>query len=99
LRARLRPANIGSAGDLLRYIIETPLAAVVALWITCLPALYFALYGDIFESARTLAQMTVIVLAYLMVVMAVTLSVVVLISYIMWLREKRRWGVKTGRRR
>jgi hypothetical protein len=99
LRARLRPANIGSARELLIYIIETPIAAVVALWVICLPALYFALYGDIFESAKTLAQMTLIVLAYLLVVMAGTLSISVTISYILWLRQKRRWSVKEGRRR
>ncbi len=98
LRARLRPAGIGSAKDLLVYVIQTPIAAVFALWVICLPVLYFALYGDLFESARTLAQMTVIVVAYLLIVMAATLSVSVTVSYIMWLRQKKRWTSNARRR-
>lgn len=92
-------AGAGSARELAAYIIRTPLAAIFALWAVCLPALYFALYGDLFESAKTLSQMTVIVVAYVMIVMAATLSIAFSISYIMWLREKRRWSPRAGRGR
>lgn len=91
--------SLGSAKELARYIVETPLAAIFALWAVCLPALYFALYGDLIESAKTLSQMTVIVVAYIMIVMAATLSIAFAISYVMWLREKRRWSSRTGRSR
>jgi hypothetical protein len=86
-------ASLGSVGEILTYLAEKPLAAMIALWTICLPLLYFALYGDLVESARTLAGMTVIVLVYLFIFITVLLSASFLIAYLLRIRERRKYGL------
>ena len=84
---------------LLVYLVEKPLVAVAALWIVCFPLLYIALYGDLVQSARTLADMTVTFVIFLMIFIMAMLSVSFLAVCAFELRKHRRFGTNSARRR
>ena len=73
------------------YLVEMPLAAMCALWIICLPLMYFALYGDIGRSISTLGEMTVTFMAFLMVFLAFVVSACMIASYLAHFLLKFRW--------
>ena len=77
--------------DIVNYLVELPFVAVGALWIICFPLMYFALYGDLVQSAGTLAGMTLIFLMFLMVFMAIVVSACLVVSYIAHFVTRARW--------
>jgi hypothetical protein len=91
--------SVDSLKGLLVYLVEKPLSAVVAFWMVCFPLLYIALYGDLVQSARTLADMTVTFVAFLMIFIMTILSVSFLVFYTFELRERRRFGMSSARGR
>jgi hypothetical protein len=91
--------SIDSLKALFMYLLEKPLAAVVALWMICFPLLYIALYGDLVQSARTLAGMTVTFVAFLMIFITAMLSVSFLVYCAFELRRRRHFGTSYGRGR
>lgn len=105
LRSRKRRAaflmrgakSIDSLKALFVYLLEQPLAAVAALWIICFPLLYIALYGDLVQSARTLAGMTVTFVMFLMTFIMVMLSISFLVFCAFELRKRRHFGTSSAR--
>jgi len=87
-----RTAAIGSAKELLAYLVGKPLVAVAVLWIICLPAMYFALYGDLVESAWTLGQMTVVFVFYTALAVVFTLAISFAAWYALSYRTRRKWS-------
>jgi hypothetical protein len=85
-----RAEAVNSLKELLTYITEQPLSAVAALWIVCFPVLYFALYGDLVQSAKTMTEMTVIFVIFLMAFIVTLLSFSYLIALLLELRRRRR---------
>ena len=81
---------MNSLRKLLTYITEQPLSSVAALWMVCFPLLYFALYGDLAQSAKTMAGMTVTFLIFLMAFIVTLLSICFLIALFLELRRQRR---------
>ena len=80
------------------YLVEMPAAAIIALWIICLPLMYFALYGDLSKSVGILAEMTATFLAWLMGFMTVVVSACLIAAYIAHKRTKIRWRKIDSRR-
>ncbi len=107
IRARMRGAaflmrgaeSVDSLKGLLVYLVEKPLVAVAALWIVCLPTLYIALYGDLVQSARTLADMTVTFVVFLMIFIMAMLSASFLVFCAFELRRRGRRGTGSDRGR
>jgi hypothetical protein len=91
--------SIDSLKGLFVYLLEEHLVAVAALWIICFPLLYIALYGDLVQSARTLAGMTVTFVAFLMIFISAMLSVSFLVFCAFELRKRRRFGASSARGR
>ncbi len=85
-----RAEAVNSLRELLAYITEKPLVAIAALWIVCFPLLYFALYGDLVQSAKTMAEMTVTFVIFLMAFMVTLLSISYLIALVLEIRRRRR---------
>jgi len=85
-----RAKAVNSLRELPTYITEQPLSAVAALWIVCFPLLYFALYGDLVQSAKTMAEMTVTFVIFLMAFIVTLLSISYLIALVLELRRRRR---------
>ncbi len=84
--------------EMVGYLIELPLSAVGALWIVCLPLMYFALYGDLGQSVSTLGGMTITFLAFLMTFLVIVVSACVVVSYIAQKLLKARWHKLDSRR-
>jgi hypothetical protein len=107
LRSRKRGAaflmrgaeSVDSLKGLFTYLVQKPLAAVAALWITCFPLLYIALYGDLVQSARALAIMTVTFVTFLMIFIMAMLSVSFLVFCVFELRRRRHLGTGSARGR
>lgn len=91
--------SIDSVKGLFVYLVEEHVVAVAALWTICLPLMYVALYGDLAQSARTLAGMTVTFVAFLAIFISVMLSVSFLVFYAFELRKRRRFGIRSVRGR
>jgi hypothetical protein len=91
--------SINSLKGLFVYLLEEHLAAVAALWMVCFPLMYFALYGDLVQSARTLVGMTVTFVAFLMISITAMLSVSFLVFCSFELRKRRRFGTSSARGR
>jgi len=92
-------ASIDSLKGLFVYLLEKPLVAVAALWMICFPLLYIALYGDLVQSARTLAGMTVTFVSFLMFFIMAMLSVSFLVFCAFELRRRRHLGTSSARGR
>jgi hypothetical protein len=73
------------------YLVETPLAAIGALWIICLPLLYFGLYADLGKSVDVMASMTVTFVMFLMTFLAIVVSACLLVSYVSHALLEARW--------
>jgi len=107
LRSRKRGAaflmrgaeSVDSPKGLFAYLVQKPLAAVAALWMICFPLLYIALYGDLVQSARTLAYMTVTFVTFLMIFIMAMLSVSFLVFCAFELRKRRHLGKNSARGR
>jgi len=91
--------SIDSLKGLFMYLLEEHLVAVAALWATCFPLLYIALYGDLVQSATTLAGMTVTFVAFLMIFISAMLSVSFLVFCAFELRRRRHFGRSAARGR
>ena len=91
--------SVDSLKGLLAYLIEKPLAAVAALWMVCFPLLYIALYGDVVQSAITLADMTVTFVIFLMIFIMSILSVSFLVSCVFELRRRKHSVTSSARER
>jgi len=91
--------SVDSLKGLLVYLVEKPLAAVAALWMVCFPLLYIALYGDVVQSAITLADMTVTFVIVLMIFIMSILSVSFLVFCVFELRRRRHFGTSSARER
>lgn len=87
----LKSAASSLSRDLTDQLVRTPLVVVCALWIICLPAMYFALYGDLVSSVGTLAQMTVFFLGFLMIFLVGVVSLCLLISCSVYALRRIRW--------
>jgi len=107
LRSRRRSAaflmrgaeSVDSLKGLFAYLLMKPLAAVGALWMICFPLLYIALYGDLVQSARTLADMTVTFVTFLMIFIMTMLLVSFLVFCVFELRRRRHLGTSSARGR
>lgn len=91
--------SIDSIKGLFVFLLEEHLVAVAALWMICFPLLYIALYGDLVQSASTLAGMTVTFVAFLMIFITAMLSVSFLVFCAFELRKRRRFGMSLARGR
>jgi hypothetical protein len=91
--------SIDSLKGLFAYLLGKHLVAVAALWMICFPLLYIALYGDLVQSARTLAGMTVTFVIFLMIFVMAMLSVSFLVFCAFELRKRRHLGTSSARGR
>ena len=91
--------SIDSLKGFFLYLLEEHLVAVAALWMICFPLMYIALYGDLVQSASTLAGMTVTFVAFLMIFITAMLSVSFLVFCAFELRRHRHFGASSARGR
>jgi hypothetical protein len=77
----VRTSSFGTVRDfLIYYMVEQPLAAVATVWLLCFPMVYH-IYGDAFQSAATLAHITIWFLVYLVTVVTVMTLIALAVEY------------------
>lgn len=88
-RDAIRSSNYGSVRNfLVYYLVQQPLASVATVWVLCFPMVYLT-YGNLVESATTLAAITVIFLLYLMTAIAVMVLIALSVEYAFSRRDRR----------